>query len=38
MRKINDRLKTPLKIVKIIAEYEPLYFAVSLPQIIVNTF
>ncbi|NLZ36957.1 MAG: ABC transporter ATP-binding protein [Clostridiales bacterium] len=38
MGKINDRLKTPLKIVKIIAEYEPLYFAVSLPQIIVNTF
>ena len=36
---LNQRLlRTPLEIVKIIAEYEPTYFAFSVPQIIVSAF
>lgn len=36
MVKIIEKFKTPIKIVKIIAEYEPLYFVFSAPQVIIN--
>ncbi len=36
MEKILKKLKTPIEIVKIIAKYEPVYFAFSVPQIIIR--